>query len=987
MNVNLIKDPNRIQEIVESILPRVRKKFLNLGGVHQIGFGLKEIDGRLTDGLAFRFYVDKKQCLSKISKKDRVPLSIHGIATDIIPRFQEESLVSVSSTPIADDNEYRDEGIRGGISIRNEHFDKDHPSGYGTLGVLARRVSDNALVGLTCSHVVNAASKTQTTLDTRIGQPRYYISCCCCPRNWIGDVKKATFTDDLDCALIQIHDDCKDEVVSHGTENKVQGFPTDITGAARPLLLDNVKKHGRASGLTTGRIIDINFGPHQMLIELTGGNPGDAFAHHGDSGAVIVNEDNQVIGLLVSAAQEVSAGVKLPLTKGIVTLIKPIMEDLGISIAGVVAADVTLPVLARPWPGGQTDTSLNPGEKFTSADFGLTGNIDWDLSIGATGAIIVETGNQTASGRSNITVRYDNVSASSSKDHAVSIKATKGADVTEKLRTVFKVVPRINISAALDGNNSNRFNPNASTDNLAGVAVPGTDGATLFQAKAEIMFDVLPADIQWDAPGLLNFVIGNPAGDEGDIIARRQTKFKKGQLVVDGISPTKTEELDWISAGDSSASDFQEPTSQAPNTIFRLANEGLADPNTLLQAYIRADYRDYLEIHDGTDWIRITPFVEWFANLTADFNGPQSTATAPPNVGAPNTIGLGATAEAIPVINYCGFVGNGSIITKTALVARIREITQGEHDNWRNPANGNRFLQAVAQRFTDLVIYCLAVQLRHNTINPNLIASIQNEVRGFPGLTRNSNFTNVSNTISNNLGGANGDVAALSIRRALNNANRGSRDTFPWSAVFVTHCVRQAALDLEIEHEDALGVIQGRAKILEFGNSHSQYSQPAFVRTPDTTGCYQAFEPDQRIEVGDIIIQDRRTCLIDPGVGNPCPPLQRVQINDVRDFADLAITPPTTHGDIVVEIEDPPNSVITIGGNTGDSVRRRRYPIDNITGVLVINDINRSTWTQEPINGNAPANTGINNANPLFGSSTSRIFAVLRLVEECQELP
>jgi hypothetical protein len=986
MDVKLHKDSKKIQEIIESILPKVRTKFHNLEGVQQIGFGLKEKDERITDVLAFRFYVDIKQSLSKISKKERIPQSIHGFSTDVIPRFQEATLGTVSASPAVNMQEYRDEGIRGGISIRNEHFANDHPSGYGTLGVLARRISDNALVGLTCSHVVNAASDAPTTLETRIGQPQYWISCCCCPRGWIGNVSKATINNDLDCALIAIDDDIAEIVTDNNTENKVEGIPLDISGAALPVLGDVVRKYGRSSGLTTGVITDLAYGTNHILIERTDGIPGDIFAHHGDSGAVIVNEDDQVIGLLVSAAQEVSTRVKLPVTKGIATLITPIMQDLGISIAGVGADDVTVPSRAKPWPGGQADNSLNPVEVFRSVDFNLTGNVDWDVSSGASGATIVETGNQTATGRSSISVRYDTVSASRNKTDAVSIKATKGADESEEFRTVFKITPRINTSVALDSNNTKRFNPNAGTDDMAGVAVPGIDGATLFQAKAEFIFEVLPEDIQWDASGLLNFVTGAPSGVKGDIIARRQTKFKKGQLAVVDPTPTRTEELNYISAGDSSADDFQQPTSQAPITIFRLANEGLEDPSTLLQAYTRADYRDYLEMHDGTTWIRITPFTEWFANLTADFNGPPSTAVAPPNVGTPNNVGIGATAEPIPAVIYCGFVGNGTIITKTALVDKIVEITEGEHDEWENTANGNRLEEDSALKFADLVIYCLAVQLRHNTIAPSLIASIQDEVRGFAGLTRNSNFTTVSNTISTNLGGNNNDPVAIRIRTALNNAEDSTRSTFPWSAVFITHCVRQAALDLGIEYEDALGAIQGQAKILEFGNSHSQYSRPAFIRRRDNiVGCYQAIEPDQIIEIGDIIIQDRRTCIINPPPNTPCPPAQVMGINNVRDYQALLQQPSTTHGDLVVEIDNATNSVIAIGGNVGDSARKRRYPINNL-GILDINNANQRIYSQEQDNGNLGPTT-ISNNNALQGRSTSRIFAVLKLVEECQELP
>ncbi len=636
-----------------SLLPHVRKQFEALTGVHIIGLGAKEKNGKLLEEWAFRFYIDKKKPLHDIPNKERIPKQIFGVQTDVIPYFEKESLICASSNLNVNDSEYRDDGIRGGISIRNEHFDNDQPSGYGTLGILARRKSDNSLVGLTCAHVVNAASDSITTFNTKIGQPKYWVSCCCCPRGYIGDVVKATSTNDLDCALIEIHDDIRDKVSSNSTENKVEGIGTDVSGAAAIICFDNLKKFGRATGLTTGKVSDIAYGTNHMLIELTDGNPGDPFACHGDSGAVIVNSSNQVVGLLVAAAQMNDvAGTKLALTKIIATHIKPVMIDLGITIAGTDASTITEPVGGgttgcelHAWPGGQTDTALNPIETFNSSDFGFTGNIDWDVSKGAAGAVIIETSGQTASNRSSISVRYDAVSATKNPTDTVWIEAKKGSEPpVTKFRTIFKFTPRaVNTSNSLDSDNTKRFTATGGTNNQAGVAVPGTDGATWFLAKAEIVYDIIPSDLQWSGSGGISFEVDAPADTEGNIVARRQTKFTKGEQANGATNRTHTDQVDWISAGDSSADDFQEPTDALPSEVFRLANEGF-DPTNLLQGYLRADFRDYLEFHDGTAWIRITSFAEWFANLTAD----QSGSTPPPGVGTINTIGAGTNTENIP---------------------------------------------------------------------------------------------------------------------------------------------------------------------------------------------------------------------------------------------------------------------------------------------------------------------------------------------------
>ncbi|MEM9544886.1 MAG: hypothetical protein AAGA77_02885 [Bacteroidota bacterium] len=640
--------PKSVNDLLK-LLKQLRERYKSDSNIVTIGLGLKEIAGRPSNQTSFRFYVKEKLKKEKLAINTRIPSSINGVLTDIIPLGIIEPLTSVSTSPPVNQNEYRDDGMRGGACIRNEHFDNDHPSGYGTLGFLARRDSDNKLVGITCAHVANNASDEVSTLDTKIGQPKYWISCCCCPRGQIGLLKASTVNSDLDCALIEIDDDIKDKVIAQNTENKIEGITNDITGAALPVLDDEVRKYGQATGLTNGKVIDIAFGTNHMLIERVGGAAGAAFANHGDSGAAIINEDNQVIGLLVSSWKDpqitgpVGSQTRPALTKGIATLIKPVMENLDIKIAGVSASEVTLPVRAKPWPGGQTDTNLNPTETFTSADFGLTGNVDWDLSTAAAGAKIMENNGETISNRASITVRYDAVSISSNKVDAVAIKATKGTDEKVKLRTVFKVTPRVNTNQPLDADNALRFMAGSGTDNQAGVGKSGTDGATQYRAKAEIIFDVFPTGMKWDSSDVTEFLDGNPAGAKGKIVARRQTKFNKGREEVTDTNRTHTEELNWVAAGDSLPTEFQGASTAKSSKIFRLSNEGF-DPAGLEQAYDRSDYRDYLEIHNGTAWVRFTPYAEWHANLTADLNPGGGL----PTVGTENNIGAGATTVKIP---------------------------------------------------------------------------------------------------------------------------------------------------------------------------------------------------------------------------------------------------------------------------------------------------------------------------------------------------
>ena len=117
-----------------SFLPHVRAQFGKIPGVEIVGLGAKDRKGKIIDEWAFRFYVNKKRPLKDIPKDEQIPDRIFGIQTDVISHFEKASLVCETSVLSVDTKNYHDDGIRGGISIRNDHFDNDQPSGYGTLG-------------------------------------------------------------------------------------------------------------------------------------------------------------------------------------------------------------------------------------------------------------------------------------------------------------------------------------------------------------------------------------------------------------------------------------------------------------------------------------------------------------------------------------------------------------------------------------------------------------------------------------------------------------------------------------------------------------------------------------------------------------------------------------------------------------------------------------------------------------------------------------
>lgn len=223
------------------------------------------------------------------------------------------------------------------------------------------------------------------------------------------------------------------------------------------------------------------------------------------------------------------------------------------------------------------------------------------------------------------------------------------------------------------------------------------------------------------------------------------------------------------------------------------------------------------------------------------------------------------------------------------------------------------------------------------------------------------------------------------VEQALKLARASRLDTDrPWSAAFVDTSVREAERNLNMERPtgatETLLKLSPEGRHWEYvGEAHRarfgcRRANGTFDPSCHHDGTYHAFEPSDRpIQPGDIIVQDRRENRTD----NPA---------NIWSFQDSQINQGDMHGDVVVEVRltaNPPY-VETIGGNVGNSVRRRRFPL-NADGALIVD--RSQNYTQQADNGTIPALPSHGSSTgDLDDLSTRRIFAVLSPVEECQLL-
>jgi hypothetical protein len=268
-----------------------------------VDVGYKYVNGQRTDQIAIRVLVAKKK--PNVAAKQRVPAEINGIPTDVIERVvvpitAVKSLEDISLQ--ADTNKY--DPVKGGISIGPERS----IDGYVFAGTLGCIVKDNASgqPRLLSNFHVMAVDSSWKAGDYMV-QPSL-VDNGVATTDRVGALTKAVLSAHVDgalCTLSGRSSDCS--IVDIG----------DVKGTASAVLNAAVKKRGRTTLLTYGFVdsisgtVKIDYGDDigvKTLNDQVGirqdTDYNDKFSDHGDSGSVVVDGDNQVIGLLFAGSED-----------------------------------------------------------------------------------------------------------------------------------------------------------------------------------------------------------------------------------------------------------------------------------------------------------------------------------------------------------------------------------------------------------------------------------------------------------------------------------------------------------------------------------------------------------------------------------------------------------------------------------------------------------------------------------------------------------
>lgn len=282
------------------------KYLLSLKNVIGIGMGYKYINGVKTKELCMHVLVDKKVDERFISKNNIIPKTYMGIKTDVI----KSGKVNLLNETIKDDEldrEFKIRPLEGGYTIRTDNTLLGGSS-VGTIGCIVTKTFGNQkfFFILSNNHVLTAFQRLP--IGTSIFQPikDEYL------QNYIGDLStyvnvKYNYKGD-NLRLLENIVDCAIVIVDPRLVSNRIAIIGRINGTVKPNLGLYVRKVGRTSGYTEGEIITVGETinipvDEQKKMFFKNLMTGSLKSESGDSGSVIVDENNNIVGLLIAGEE------------------------------------------------------------------------------------------------------------------------------------------------------------------------------------------------------------------------------------------------------------------------------------------------------------------------------------------------------------------------------------------------------------------------------------------------------------------------------------------------------------------------------------------------------------------------------------------------------------------------------------------------------------------------------------------------------------
>jgi len=283
------KENNQEFDRLQEIKSRNREFLFSFPNVTGVGVGFKKKGGIKTGNITIRVYVSKKLLLSELKENEVIPTEIEGISTDVI-----EGNFSIHAEPVASFQNHHNP-LKGGISIINYSVFSDRILSAGTLGGTAFDIDTRNDMILSNWHVIASGSGQ---VGDEISQPGSIDGGT--SEDIVAKLYRSVLSSRCDAAIAQLDG-------KRYLDQEILGLGR-YKGTGTPSIGLSVKKGGRTTGNTYGEIVDVNADvtvrgypggdmtfEDQVVVESDDSSP---FSSPGDSGSIVLNDNNEVVGLL-----------------------------------------------------------------------------------------------------------------------------------------------------------------------------------------------------------------------------------------------------------------------------------------------------------------------------------------------------------------------------------------------------------------------------------------------------------------------------------------------------------------------------------------------------------------------------------------------------------------------------------------------------------------------------------------------------------------
>ncbi|MGO1050525.1 hypothetical protein [Crossiella sp. CA198] len=317
-------EDNRRRAAIRPVKRRHEDTLLDLPGVVAVDIGAQTTGGLRTGRPAIVVSVRVKRPARTVAHGQLLPAEIDGVPVDVIEEdvLLHPALLRADAAPERSGESYP--ALVGGISVGPcrsiQMVPPQAPEAgeyvtVGTLGLLvAARADRRRVFGLTNFHIACVddawAVGDAMTHPSRVDGGR-------CPADIVGSLASSALSGCVDAALIALTPDrpWRREIAQLGRPG----------GCAPALLGSLVRKRGRTTGLTQGVVVSTDvtlcldygdsLGRRRLRDQIRVTAAEGIFGDRGDSGAVLVDPDNQVVGLHCAGTLGGGSGFANPITR------------------------------------------------------------------------------------------------------------------------------------------------------------------------------------------------------------------------------------------------------------------------------------------------------------------------------------------------------------------------------------------------------------------------------------------------------------------------------------------------------------------------------------------------------------------------------------------------------------------------------------------------------------------------------------------------